>query len=196
MRTMITLCAFCLVMALTPSTQGQEKPDRAEITFGYQVGNTMPGHVVDFLAGAMDHGCGCPPVMINNARTRGIEIWSARSNELAYKLAAALEPQLVNDKKPRAFLLQFTDAEQDQSRQLAKKHGLKGFLVAEPRSSTKRRFKKADGDNESEIMVFLLDRKSVEATHRFKRGELTDETFQKLVAEASEFLKSNSDNKR
>lgn len=60
--------------------------------------------------------------------------------------------------------------------------------MAEPRTSTKREFKKADGDNESEIIVFLLDRKAAMATHSFKRGELTDEAFQELVAEANGFL--------
>jgi hypothetical protein len=190
---MTTLCAICLAMAFTPNIEGQEKQDPLEVKFGYEVGNTMPGHVVDFLAGAKDHGCGCPPVMISNARTKGIEIWSAKSNELAYKLAGALEPQLVGDKKPRAFLLQFTDSDKEKSRRMAKEHGLRGFLVAEPRTSTKRKFKKADGDNESEIIVFLLDRKAVMATHSFKRGELTGEAFQELVAEANGFLQKNSE---
>ncbi len=156
--------------------------------YGFQVGDTMPFHVVDFVAGAKDSGCGCPSVMISNSRTRGVEIWSRSAGKEAFDLAAAVEKTLTKDSKQRMFLILFDDPDKESVAAQAKANLLSKCYVAVPRTSTSRKFKLADGANGSDLIVFFMDRKQIKARHSFKPGDLNKKTMDSLADEAKKFL--------
>jgi hypothetical protein len=183
----VGLCV--IVLACLPwCARGQQVSGEPEVKYGYHVGESMPFHVVGFVAGARDHGGGCPSVMISNTRGRGVEVWSRTGSEEAFALAGALEAKLPDDDKPRGFLLVFDDTAVDALRAKTAKQGLKKFHVATPRSSTGQAFKSADGAGESAVLVFLMDQKQIKSALRFTAGELNDEAIQKIAKEAESFF--------
>jgi hypothetical protein len=184
-------CLFLGVLigsCLVHPGMAQEKKDQPESKYGWKTGESMPFHVVDFIAGARDKGAGCPSVMINNAAGRGVIIWSRSADDQAFDLAAKLEAKLAESKNALGFLVPFGEAPKEGWSKKAGQHALKKFQVATPRSSTKELFQQADPSGKSASIVFFLHRKQIQSVWALGATELTKERMQSLVQEAEKFL--------
>ena len=188
MKSLFMLMPVGLLFAPCMNASGQEDGTAPEVTLDPKVGNSMPSHVVDFVAGARQSGCGCPSVMMSNGHTRGVEIWSRSAGDVAFRLAGVLERKLPDDKKARAFLILFGTSGKDGLKAQADKHGLEKFHVAVPRRSTKRISQIVDRSNDSSLIIFLIDRKQIKLIRRFKPGEVNKEEMRAIVEETEAFL--------
>jgi hypothetical protein len=187
---MKSIVLFGLIVSLCAlgGLPAQEKKEPPKIKYGFKVGEGMPFHVVDFIAGVREKGAGCPSVMISNARSRGLEIWTRSNDEQAFQLTAALQTKLGDGKKTQGFLLLFHRADKDVLVAKANQHGLKQIHVSVPRSIEKSIFQAADASGKSEVIVFFLDHKIIRASWSFAAGELTKERTEALVKAADTFL--------
>ena len=92
--TMLVIGTALTLMLLSASAGGGNE-------FGLAVGQKMPFHVVDFMAGPHKGG-GCPSVMISNDKTRGIIIWTRTPDEKFLDLAKRLQVPLAKNPKAHA----------------------------------------------------------------------------------------------
>ena len=148
-------------------------------------GQAMPFHVVDFVGGARSSGAGCPSVMINNERSRGVEIWTRSNTRAAFQWAAAVEEKLGAEAKLLAFLVV---CDGSTKANLPVPDEVKRFVVGVPRNSPRRRFATADAEGSHALIVFLMDGKTIKSRLRFQPDELTPETRTKTVQQVIQFL--------
>ena len=178
MRTRILLLGILSLFFSFQAVNSQDKKAEAE-EYGLKVGQKMPFHVVDFFAGAITKGSGCPSVMISNGEAQGVEIWSRTDDDQPFQLACALEAKLGDGKKKQGYLILFKDTLKKAITE--EPDALKKVRVAVPRSSTKAMFDKADASGKAGSVVFLLNRKEIIAVWTFAPGDLTKERIEAIV---------------
>ena len=161
---------------------------KAEDT-GFDVGQTMPFHVVDFVAGAKSEGAGCPSVMISNDRSTGIEVWCRTKDENTLNLVKQLD-RLPQDNRPRKiFVVLFDGTTRETYTVSQEERTLKSVFVAVPRSKrTGQVFEKAVESAESSVIMFLMNQKVIASRIEFQPNELTPEKIKTVADTANRFL--------
>ena len=164
------------MMCCLQVTNAQEKKTDE---YGLKVGQKMPVHIVEFFAGARKYGCGCPSIMVENAKGSGVEIWTRTNDDQPIQLASALEGRLGDGKKKQAFLMLFNDS---LKKAIADKpDALKKFNVAVPRKEETGLLNDADPSGKAGTVVFLLNHKEITAVWTFPPGALTKDRIEEIV---------------
>src|SRR5262249_477637 len=130
--TMTSLSRFIVVivfLCFLPNSSAQEK-DKTK--YGWQPGESMRFHVVDFVAGVKKYGAGCPSIMTNNAKGVSVMIWTKSGGDAPFELAHAFADKLTADKKVQGFILSFGKATKEDLTAKTDKHGVAKFWVTIP----------------------------------------------------------------
>lgn len=179
-RLLSVAVAACFLAPLPGQTPGgAKKEDKKE--FGLDVGQKMPFHVVDFATGSFRQGC--PSVMISNAKTRGIEVWSRTGDEKAFALASQFEGPLEKNRKAQGYLVFYMPP--DKLADLAKKHDLQYMVVGKARTGS---WQKMPAIAAGDVVVFFLNEKLITARWVLKSKDLDQATTKKIAEAAAKFL--------
>jgi hypothetical protein len=147
------------------------------------VGKKMPVHVTDFVNS--DRGdCGCPAVMIANARARGVIIWVRGADEAAFDLAKAIDGKPVDGKKVFGFLVAFDVRTEGLA---LKARGVEHVIVGGARHSAKEEWDGRGVEPGAGTLVFLLDEKEIRGMWSFRAGELTDARIKEVARSVEQF---------
>ena len=152
------------------------------------VGESMPTHIVEFVAGIRCSGNGCLAVMLHNARARGVEIWANEESSVAWRLAKEIDP-LISESEAKGFLVLFDSVGAEEIRRSAKQHGLNRFQLATPHRSTQRLWGK--GPKET-VLVFQMHGRTINRVWRLKEADLRQDSLDEAVAELKFFLRQES----
>jgi hypothetical protein len=174
--------AVTLLFGLVVSARTDEPSDE----YGFSTGKTMPVFVVDFVSGKHQGHCGCPAMMVSNARARGVIVLAREANDSIWTLAKALETTAVDGKKVHGHLVVLT-AKEDSLTAATEKAGLAQFNVAAPRSVAKSHFNAMGLADQVLINVLLTDRREVKKSYLLTAEELTAEKQKEIVAAAEKF---------
>lgn len=165
-----------------PGSRGADPKSPDE--YGLAVGQKMPFHVADFVNGKVKHRCGCPGVMIANAKARGVIIWSRGASDPAFRLAKALDAGVADGDKLALFLVAF-DAD---AKVLAERAvGLGRVVVGKSCDSAQEEWERRGVDPKASVLVFFLDTEDIKATWSFAAGELSDAKVKEFVMAAKTF---------
>ncbi len=156
---------------------------------GFKVDQTMPFHVVDFVAGAKNDGAGCPSVMISNGRSRGIEVWCKTKDERVLGLVKQLDLVSQKTKKGRVFIVVFNRTTRETYTVSPDEGTLKNVWISVPRSKrTGQIFQNAVETPDSNVIMFLMNRKVIASRSEFKPDDLTPEKIKTVASAAERFL--------
>src|SRR5262245_61151548 len=102
--------SFIALLSLAAPAVAQAKPPAEGPKDGLRVGAKLPFLVVRFYTGTHRNHEGCPSVMIANANSRGLVIWSRAADEPSLRLARSADAQLVDGDKVHGYLVVFDEA--------------------------------------------------------------------------------------
>jgi hypothetical protein len=175
----------CLLYAASPGVAVEPTEPATQKTageFGLAVGKKMPFHVVNFVTDR--GGAGCPSVMISNARTRGVIVWTRATDDGALRLAKALDETAVDGCRLCGFLVAFDEAGNGVRERAV---DVKYMVLGKARSTAEREFDARGVDASIQTLVFFLDRKDILAMWSFAADELTDARIAEITEQARKF---------
>lgn len=151
-------------------------------------GQAMPFHVVDFVAGPRSSGCGCPSVMINNSRSRGLIIWAVSGGETTDALTRRLDHELRGLEAP--IFLVVASGRTGKSYTLSPfVRELKTVQVAVPRSArTATLLMNSQPEGGNAVVAFFLNGKVIEARVDLPEKELSSSRIESFAEQAKSFL--------
>lgn len=178
------LCMCTFAGPLEDSSHATQ-PDDPQ--FGYEVGECLPLHVVDFVGGVRDTGGGCPSVMINNRRTKGIEIWTRGTNDKTVALINSIEEEVASTPSLLAFVVSHDQDDRESLGELATRHNWAATHVAVIRSK-RRSFEAADEPETTQWIVFFMDGKSIKEKRAYSSDQIDSDSIAKLIRDCRSFV--------
>jgi hypothetical protein len=180
---MLRLRAAAVVLLAGLSLVAAQNADE----YGLAAGKKMPFHVADFVNGKYRQGC--PSVMISNAKTHGIIVWTRVADNAAFELAKELDAKIVDGTKFLGFLVAWGPAAEGLP---AKAKGLEHVVAGKGRIPVRDEWDRRGVDTKIDTLVFLLDRKDIKSMWSFRAGELAQEKINEVVGTAKKLAMAGS----
>jgi RNA polymerase sigma factor (sigma-70 family) len=161
-------CKACHDAHRPATLLNKSKPDHHATVGGpFQPGNKMFTQVVDFLAGPMAPGAGCPSAMIADAKTPGVIIWARTDGDPVFELAALLEKS-IDGKRTKGFLVVFDKLTKFDLTNSADYFGLHKLRIGVPRQLREeiKQFERAATAG-ADTVAFVVDGEAIRGAWAF-----------------------------